>query len=463
MTYIIIGIIMLVLIGVSQQKPDYSFNASFIAASSVASSFNKGLSLTGSKHLTRKQSFSNFLVCAQSGAGKSTGIIIPSIFNLGRSGNNTIFCNDPSSEIYNLVSGYLKQQGYKIIRIDFSDIHSTGFNNLQQSQTMSDIQKQAHLILLNTQGDVQGDKFWQTSAEMVITMFGRYLVFHTKPEFRTMANLLRLVETFSVTPEKIDRLIVRTGDEVLINSYRATVAYSDRVLQSIIAVVRASLFVFTDPAIIQTTSSANSIDIGRIRHEPHAIFLCNPIPQLQYLKPISALFIQSLFNEVLSALPTRNMLDVYFILDEIGTVRFNDLGLVVSQCRKYSTSLLLAFQDYQSLVALYGPEQAHNIKTNCFSQVYLPGQPLATCRELSTLLGQFNYEDAKNITRQRPLLSVDELRMTDKAVILTGQNAPVHARMTPFYKHWRYSRYAQIPPYQPASKHIVEPPRIPLD
>jgi type IV secretion system protein VirD4 len=447
----------------SSKEKKTIYDADFLPAGELLSRWNKGFNLTGNRALTKKASFSNCSVFGPSGSGKSSSIIVTSAFSLAR-GESSICFNDPSGEVYTKVSGYLAKIGYKILRIDFSrPEQSDCFNPLLRSRTISDIKQVSNLIIRNTIGDSKGDPFWDRSSEMLITLMSRYLVFYAKPEYRTMSNVLRLIETFATFPKKLDRLFVATHDEELMNSYRATIVYGDKTLQSIIATARAALNIFSDPMVMRTTSK-DTIDFGLLRKEKVALFICNPIQHIHYYKPLAALFFESLFNEIMSRIPKDDEREIYFLLDEAATMRFSALSTTISNIRKYKAGIMLVVQDYQQLVALYGSAEAHNIRTNTFAQVYLKGQPLETCKELETVLGRFSYTDEKSgVEKTRILMTVDEIRKSEEAIILCGNFPPIKAKMKPYYNRFLLRRRASLPAYQPMAAQLTVPPVIPFD
>jgi len=448
--------------GMISPRQKKGYDSSFVPAGVALSSWNKGFSLTGTQSLTIHDSFSNCSVFGPSGSGKSSVVILPTIFSLAK-GGSTICCNDPSGELFEKVSGWLAQLGYIILCIDFSvPDRSESFNPLARCRTISDIQKVVHLIIRNTVGDSKGDPFWDRSASMLITLFARYLVFYADPEHRTMNNVLRLIETFATNPKKIDPLFVATHDEELLNQYKATIVYGDKTLQSIIATARAALNIFSDPTVIQTTST-DTIDFSRFRNEKVALFICNPIKDLHYYKPLSALFFETLFNEIMSRIPKPDERAIFCILEEAATMKFSSLGTVISNIRKYMAGIMLVVQDYQALVALYGPSEAHNIRTNTYAQVYLKGQPNETCKELEAILGRFTYTDEKGTEKVRLLMSADEIRKSEEAIILCGNLSPIKSKMTPYYNRTTLRKRSEIPPYQPPIKSTTFiPPLIPL-
>ena len=443
-------------------KPDTALTAEFMPAGELCSRHHHGFCITGLKSLTIGQSYSNCSVYGPSGSGKSTSVTIATVFSLAQ-GGSSMYINDPSAEVYTACSGYLESIGYVIHRLDFSNPEFDSFNCLAACKTVSDVQRVAQLLISNTQGGYTGgDPFWRQSSEMLITLFARYLLFHSAPEYRTMANVLRLLECFAVTPKRTDMLFAYTRDPELLSAYSAVIVMGEKTLQSVIATTRSSLSIFSDPCVARTTAR-DTIDLSSLRQEPVAVFVTNPIQYTDYYKALSALFFQAAFNQAMSYIPARDQRSIFFILDEGASMRFTSLSVTISNIRKYKAGIMLLVQDYMSLVALYGQAEAHNIRTNTFAQVYLKGQPLETCKELEAILGRYSYTDG-SVERTRQLMTVDELRKSNDAIILCGNYAPMKVRMTQFFDRDSLRKYASIPPYQAPVNPLASqlPPMIPL-
>jgi len=464
MNFIIISgiiIILLYFIGLTNNKNNHSYNAEWGQSFEHLSRFNQGFAITGSKALTKNISHENVFLCGPTGSGKSSIAIISSAASLAK-GKSSIIFNDVSNEVFERTSTFLAEKGYQIMRLDFSNSKkSETFNPLLECESISDIQKVATLILRNSIGSAKGDPFWDQSAIMLISLFARYLVFHTEPEFRTLQNVLRLIETFAVNGEAIDKLFVNTGDSELLSSYKATIVVGDKTLQSVIITARTSLSLFCDPEVCRTTAT-NSIDFSLLRKQPVALYVCNPLKDLIYFKPLSALFFQSLFNHVLSRIPGKDERSIFFVIDEAATMKFPDLSITISNIRKFKAGILLCMQDEMALISQYGQAEAHQIKTNCGTQVYLKGQPLHTAKELSQILGKHTHVNDKGVEKIRELFTPDEIRMCDDTIILINNKAPLKCRTVPYYKNMWLSRLTSLSPYQLPEKEITDPPLIPL-
>jgi type IV secretion system protein VirD4 len=444
-----------------EPSPTTTYNATFGDEGEHLSRFNHGICVTGTKALTKEVSHTNVALFGPTGSGKSSVVIINSAVSLAR-GKSSIIFNDVSGEVWQRTSSYLAKKGYRILRLDFSNSkNSESFNPLAECRSIADIQKVALLIVRNAIGETKGDVFWEQSAIMLISLFARYLVFHAEPKYRTLQNVLRLIEKFSVDGEVIDKLFVKAQDEDLLTGYKSTLAMGDKTQQSVIATARTALSLFCDPEVCRTIAN-NSIDFNLFRKEPVALYVNNPLKDVMYFKPLSALFFQSLFNHVLSRIPAADERSIFFLLDEAATMRFPALSTTISNIRKFKAGILLCMQDEMSLISQYGTAEAHQIKTNCGTQIFLKGQPLHTCKELSQMLGIKTIVDEKGIERKRELMTVDEIRMSDDAIIFINNQPPLKCKMVPYYENIWMSQLSYLPPHPFPLTSTNTPPLIPL-
>lgn len=435
--------------------------AEFIHPGKILIRFGTGFCLTGEYSLSIEDSYKNAIALGGSGSGKSSTILINSALLMAK-GHSSLIFNDPSHEIRILVSGALIELGYEIRVINYSSLKSECFNPLKRCKTISDMQKLSSLLVRNSLGDAK-DPFWNKSAESIISLFIRYLIFHAEPEYRTLYNVLHLINVFAGNPEKIDRMIVRAKDAKMLSEYKAFVAYGDKTLSSILATVKASLTLFTDEVVASITS-IDTIDFSEFRKKKVALFINNSVPDMHYYGALSSLFFQQFLNEILTRIPSKDENNIFFLLDEASSMYLPGLSTTISNIRKYNSGILLIYQDYHQLEHIYGAYEAKNISANCFAKVYLPGQPIEICKILETTLGKFEYLDENEVRHTRQLMTADEIRMTDKAIVLIGNKPPIHAKLNPYYSSWKLNAKTKLQPYEPECKTSFEvPPLIQLE
>lgn len=439
----------------SKKKTEYT--ADFLPAGEVLSTYNKGFCLTGRRSLTVEASYSNALVIGGSGSGKSSRVLIPSILKM--MGASSLVIHDPSGELFHKTSGALVQTGYAVKSVNYALAEqSEGFNPLARAKTLSDIQKVSKLVILNSLGQSK-DPFWNISSEALIALFCRFLVYHCALEYRTMHNVLYLINTFG-TPaaKKIDQLIVRTHDEGLIADYKAFVAYDNKLLMNIIATSRAALNIFNDPAVAKVTAH-DTVDFMEFRHKKTALFINNNVSDMKYYSVITSIFLEQFFAAVMSRIPGSE-LPVFFLIDEASSLYFGSLNVTVSNIRKYKSGILQIYQSAAQLIDLYGQSIAKAITENSYAKVYMAGQPITVAQELEQTLGKFEYRDEKEVRHIRSLMTADEIRQLDESLILCGNKPAIKAKMTPYYEQSKLRKQSALPPFQPSNKIPFDTPPL---
>lgn len=454
-------IILALILSLVQPKRKTEFDSEFIPTNKILSKQETGFCLTGDYCLSITDSYKNAIALGGSGSGKTSTVLINSILKMCK-GNSSLIINDPSGELRINTSGALIENEYFVMALNYNSLTSECYNPLYRCKTISDIQKLSSLLVRNTLGDAK-DPFWNKSAEAIMSLFIRYLIFHAEPEYQTLYNVVHLINVFAGNPEKIDLLIVKARDEKMLSEYKAFVAYGDKTLSSVLATAKASLTLFTDEVVASITS-IDTIDFSEFRRKKVALFINNSVPDMHYYGALSSLFFQQFFNEILIRIPSKNDNNIFFLLDEASSMYLPALSTTISNIRKYNSGILLIYQDYHQLEHIYGAYEAKNISANCFAKVYLPGQPIETCKMLETTLGKFEYLDENEVRHTRQLMTADEIRMTDKAIVLIGNKPPIHAKLNPYYNSWKLNTKTKLSPYEPECKICFEvPPLIPLE
>lgn len=465
-TLIIISVLILlfIFISIDTEENEYGYTAEFGDPDEHLSRFNLGFNVTGNKAITRELSYTNVSIFGQTGSGKTSTVILGSVRSLAR-GKSSMVINDVSSEVFDRTWHYLAKRGYKIIIIDWANPKiSACFNPILFCNTISDIQKLSLIIIRNTIGVSGSDPFWEQSAMMVLSLIIRYLRFHTEEQYQTVQNVLRMVEQMAVDEkeQKVDKLFLKTKDEELISAYKATIAMSSKTFQSVIATLRTALGMWADKEVCRTTAM-NTINFDSLRKEPTVIYLKTPLKDLQYYKPISALFLNTLFDYTLSRIPSDNERSLFYILEEFAVFKFPGIESLISNIRKHKSGLFLCQQDEMSLVSNYGQAAAHNIVANCGTSIFLKGQPLNTCQKLSQLLGKYTYKHPETgAERVRELMTPDEIRKSEKALIFINNQAPLLCSMKPYYDNLFVSHKMKKVAYKYDALELTEPALLPL-
>jgi type IV secretion system protein VirD4 len=424
--------------GIPKKKKGY--NAEFAPVSSLFSKRHYGFCLTGKKNLSVKLSYQNALVVGGTGTGKSSVVLIPSLYTM----RSSFVVNDPSGELYSKTAGYLKQRGYDIKILNFTDpTVSSGYNPLSRTQSSSDIQKVASLLIENSLGKGK-DPFWNTQAVALLAMLITILK-KQESQFQNLYNVRQLLNQLGGNHEAVDSFFSRFADEILFTEYKSFIAYDDKVVNGVIATCKAALQIFSDEAVASVTSFDNLV-FDDFRNKRVVLFIRNSVADQKYYSVLTSILFEQFFTYVLGRFPQDTEQDIFLLIDEASSLNLPTLPLAVANVRKHRGGVMLLLQDFAQLVHNYGRYDADAIKSNCFAKMYFTGQSLETTKELEATLGKFEYKDDKGHKVVRALMTNDEIRTikSSRAILICGNNAPIMAKLVPYYKNRLYRNLSAI-------------------
>src|SRR5258706_1656669 len=423
-------------------KKSKGYNAEFASASVLLSRKQYGFCLTGKRNLSVKDSYQNALVIGGTGTGKSSVVLIPSLFTM----HGSYIVHDPSGELYSKSAGYLKQVGYEVKLLNFArPAVSCGYNPLVRALSPSDVQKVASMLVLNALGgNSTKDPFWNTQATALLTMLITVLKKQDE-QFQNLFNVRQLLNALGSNPEAVDSLFSKHADEILFAEYKSFIAYDEKVVNGVIATCKAALQIFSDDSVARVTSFDN-LDFQEFRNKPTVLYIQNSVADQKYYSVLTSLFFEQFFSFILSRFPQKNEQDIFFLIDESSSLSLPTLPLAVANVRKHRSGIMLLVQDFAQVVHSYGKQDADAIKSNCFAKMFFTGGSHEMTKELEQTLGKFEYENENNQKITRSLMTNDEIRTMkiNRALLVCGHYRPIMAKLKPYYKVSRYIEYSSI-------------------
>ena len=424
----------------SQKKKEY--NSEFASQGILLSKYNYGFCLTGRRSLTCKDSYQNAMIVGGTGTGKTSIVLIPSLFKM----RGSYVIHDPSGELFTKSAGYLKQKGYEIKVLNFTKPQSSsGYNPLTRANTSSEIQKVASMLVETALGGKTKDPFWNTQATALLAMLITILKKQGN-EYQDLYNVRQLLNRLGGNPESVDALFSEFADEVLFAEYKSFISYDDKVVSGVIATCKASLQIFNDDAVARVTSYDN-LNFLDFRNKPTALFIQNSVADQKYYSVLTSIFFEQFFSFLLGCFPKKEEKDIFLLIDEASSLNLPTLPLAVANVRKHRSGIMLLVQDFNQLIHHYGKYDADGIKANCFAKMYFTGASLETAKELEQTLGKYQFEDDKKRTVIRSLMTNDEIRTMDvkRALLICGHHPPILARLRPYYKNTIFNSYSKLP------------------
>lgn len=419
----------------------HGYNATFDSGSKILSRFNNGICVDGLRKISTLNSFRNTLVCASTGMGKSSVIAIPSIINSPHS----LIINDPSNELYNTCASYKASKGAKIFTLNFADSSkSDGLNPLSHIHTASDASKIASLLVRSVLKN-SGEIFWNLQATSLISLAIQVIKFQSK-ELQTFANVRYFIQLLAIDPSKVDMLVAKTNSAKIIADYKSFISYEVKVRKSIEATSLSALSIFADPEVAKVTSF-DTIPFHDFRKSQHILFLHSKTSDMSYYATLISIVFELLCKDIMHELPKKNDLPIFFILDETSSLYLPSLSIVLSNIRKNNGSICLILQDFQQLIAIYGKAEAEAMRTNTFTKIYFGGCTEQTAKELSLMLGKYEWVDEKGNKKIRELLTSDEIRMlpNNRALLIASNHRPILLKLKPYYENPFMKRKTELP------------------
>ncbi|MBX7226981.1 MAG: type IV secretory system conjugative DNA transfer family protein [Chitinophagales bacterium] len=411
-------------------ETDHGYHETFIEPKKLLGTGkdHQSFSPDGEQFLPTKTA--NILVTGISGSGKSSVFSSGSLMNL----NNNYVVLDQSGELRERFSGYFLEHGFIVKTVNYSDCTvSSGYNPLARISSVTDIHKIAHQIVHQALGN-ESEKFWSTQAENLIVLFARALMYQPQ-EFFNLINVQRLVELLSASPPVVDRIILETRNEEIINRYKSLLSYDTKLRTNVIASTLSCLQPFTDP-MMQKICSTDTLELERIRDSKYILFVQAGVLHASYYSAITSILIRQLMNIIMSKLYEPHERRTLFLLDEFPTLYIPDIDIIISNIRKYNnSSLAIMIQSYSQLESRYSKAIAKTIITNCMARLYFgAGLDYETASQLSQELGQYSYQEG---TKQalRHLKTATEIRQcsADTGLLIYGNYQPMVVPLRPYY------------------------------
>lgn len=422
-------------------------------------SSNKGWLVDGRRRrLSLKTSFQNVLTIASVGAGKSSTFVMPNIFKLANQ-KCSMFITDPSGEIYQQTSGYLKSKGFSIQVLNLMDLSASHhYNPLSGVDSYTEIAQLAHLLVKSSPATSTsgGDSFWSQGAETILRCVITALKNDAAGANITLGDVFAKLSEFDHfrtdgKPSQFDRFMSEAtlNDPSTWNAYKAWLNGPEKTVASFISTASTALNSLGDPHLAHMLSDTE-IDFRAMRKTKTAVYVMVRQQDMSAFGFVLACFYTQFFNAMLHELNASDI-PVFGILDEFGQAYVPDMDKIVTIGRKYKLALWIFLQSIRQLEARYSPAQAKTILDGLRTEIYLAGMELEVAERLTRRLGRkrtSNQSGLRNIDAN--LLNPDELitMKNNEALLLYGNKRPFRFRVLPFFKHWRFSQLAKYPAAQ---------------
>lgn len=337
----------------------------------------------------------NVLVVGTSGSGKTRSIVVPNLLQA----NGSYIISDPKGTLYRQYAEYLKEQGYKVKKLDFSNPEdSDHYNFFEYIHSRSDVIRIAHMLVYSCNHDkvsYGGDPFWEQSADLLLTALIGYLYEHRPKWERTLENLQKLIVACEVSEfddgkSPMDRIMEdvkkRDPGSFSYKQYMKFRVAAHKTLRSILITLNSKLGRF-DYEELNRMLQYDDIDIHSIGQEKTAVFVIVRDTD-RAVDDLANVFYNQVFHELCSYADAecpdgRLPIQVRFIMDDFASsCRIEQMPRAIATIRSRGISVMLMIQAESQLTACYG-EDGRTIIGNCDTYVYLGGNDLDTARAVA--------------------------------------------------------------------------------
>ncbi len=378
----------------------------------------------------------NDLIIGSSGAGKTTGYVMPNIVNT----DENFICADTKCSLCGKLSPMLREKGFNVYVVDFVNPERSCVYNpldyIRYNEKTGEYRQQDVITITNTivpDNLGKDDAFWVNSARVVVECLICYVLEAFVPEDRNLAAVLEVYKTLSgLSSSYIERngvpfledWAILHPDSNAVRAYRLFKgnAVAERTWSSINAFVSVALKPFDFREARELFNGKTSFRIEDLGHEKCAVFLNISDTDRSLDKLVNIFYtqvLQTLCKEADNSpnnrleIPTRIFLD-----DFAANVVIPDFDKTISIIRSRGIYVSIILQSLTQLNTMYGEDRATTIVNNCDHIIYLG------CNDTETA----NFIAAKaNKTPE----TIMRMSVSSEYVLVRGEKAILTEKITP--------------------------------
>ena len=334
-------------------------------------------------------------VYGASGSMKSRAFVRNMIFQSVLRGESMVM-TDPKAELYEDMSIYLENNGYKV-RV-FNLVHpecSDRWNclsMLHQDELMA--QTCVEIIFTNT-GDEVGSGFWSRGETNLLKALILYVDIEKNPEDRNIGTVYEMIlEESDQDLENIFGLLPKNHPAR--KPFRIYQRFEPKVRADTMAGLGTRLQVFQSQKICDVTAVDDFV-FSRLGWEKCAYFVIMS-DQDSTFRFLSSLFFSALFIELVRSADDKTNdrslpIGVNFILDEFTQIgKIPDFKMKISTVRSRNIRISMIFQSIPQLENRYPKNEYLEILGNCDTQIALGCNDPVTAKFLSDRSGLTTVE-----------------------------------------------------------------------
>lgn len=382
----------------------------------------------------------NDLIVGPSGAGKTRGYVMPNILQCSES----MIIADTKGSLRGELGNVLKENGYKVLNIDFSDCGAgTGYNPLdfvRDGRAQDIMAVAAALVPVESR-----EPYWDLAAQTLLqSLIGYVLECLPKKEhdLYTVTKLFLSGKSDSLFTE----LETIDPESFAVSRYQLSHknAIADKMVASVEGELSERLTMCSFAGARKLFSNPNRINFPRLGKEKTALFLTISDTDRSMDRLVNLFYTQA-FQSLCAAADRspghRLKIPVRFYLDDFASnVIIPDFDRIISVIRSREISVSVIIQSISQLEAMYGKAKASTIMNNCDCWLYLGGVDVGTTQLIA-------------LRANKPVSSILGMPL-DAALLFTRGQPPQMVKKYDLHSHPLYTR---LPEYQARKAKDVQP------
>lgn len=336
----------------------------------------------------------NDLIIGGSGSGKTRSYVLPNILT----GDESLIIGDTKGNLRRQTEDVLKQKGFRILHLDFTDCFSScgynpfdfiRFDDKRGCHVEQDIMTVAACIV-----PVRGcsDPYWELAARFYLESFIAYILECLPEKEHSLDFAVRLLAEmgtgrFEKLMEELQEIHPESFAISRYSLYKNNVR-AEKMHESIRGILAEKLSVFAFDGAKAMFHRKERIQFAGLGKEKTAVFLTVSDTDRSMDRLVDVFFTQAVHTLCRSAdrdyedsrlpVPVRLMLD-----DFAAGIHIPDFDKIISVIRSREISVSIILQGISQLESIYGHERAMTIINNCDHCLYLGGQDVETAQYIS--------------------------------------------------------------------------------
>ncbi|GLK47742.1 protein VirD4 [Brevundimonas intermedia] len=344
------------------------------------------------------------MLYAPTRTGKGVGVVIPNLL----AWPDSVVVLDIKRENYVATAGYRAEAGQTVHLFDplASDGRTARFNPLAHIdradpiQVLDELQRMAAMLFPVHD---RADPFWAEASRTGFIGVGGYVAATPDRPF-TLGEIFRQL-TAGDARARLPRIVAARAREgrplpgPVVAALTDFTSSSENTFASVRQSITTRMGLWLNPR-IDAATSVSDFDLRDLRRGDLSLYLGATPDNMLRIQPLYALLFQQLVDLNSRSLPAPADRPTLVLLDEFARLGPAPvLAHAFAWVAGYGLRLLAVLQSPSQLRALYGPDLAEDVMTNCGIEIVFAPKELRIARELSERLGYYTTDGR---SRSRP-------------------------------------------------------------